>query len=126
MTSLRPTRKPVFLWQAGLILLPVLVIAAVAIMAIIQNRAEVEREARQRAEEIARQYSKELERSWGGYLMQHELYSREWSYYLASFVGGWPGGRQRAQLEAEAAQTPASDPQSRLAEWQAQYPGLRA
>ncbi len=119
-------RKPVFLWQAGLILLPVVIMATVAITAIIRNRADVEREARGRAEEVARQYSKELERSWGGYLMQHELYSREWSYYLASFVGGWPGGRQRAQLEAEAAQTPASDPQSRLAEWQAQYPGLRA
>ncbi len=65
MTSLRPARKPVFLWQAGLILLPVLIIAAVAITAIIENRTEVEREARRRAEEVARQYGKELERPWG-------------------------------------------------------------
>jgi uncharacterized membrane protein YjgN (DUF898 family) len=62
MTSLRPARKPVFLWQAGLILLPVVIMAAVAITAIIRNRADVEREARRQAEEVARQYSKELER----------------------------------------------------------------
>ena len=65
MTSLRPTRKPAFLWQAGLILLPVLIIAAVALTAIIENRTAVEREARRRAEEVARQYGKELERPVG-------------------------------------------------------------
>ena len=48
MTDLRPTRKPSFLWQAGLILLPVLIIAAVALTAIIDNRTAVEREARRR------------------------------------------------------------------------------
>jgi signal transduction histidine kinase len=126
MTSLRPTRKPAFLWQAGLILLPVVIIAAVALTSIIQNRTEIEREARLRAEETARQYGKELERSWGGFLMWHELYSRRWSDYLAKVVGGWPGGIHRAQLEAEASQSPASDPQAQLAEWQARYPGLRA
>ena len=124
MTSLRPTRKPAFLWQAGLILLPVLVIAAVAITAIIQNRAEVEREARRRAEEVARQYGKELERPWGSFLMRQDRYSQRWSDYLANVVGGWPGSERRAQMEAEAAQVPALDPQAQLAEWQAQYPGL--
>ena len=126
MTNLRSTRKPAFLWQAGLILLPVLIIAAVALTAIIQNRTEVEREARLRAEEVARQYGKELERSWGGFLMWHELYSQRWSDYLANVVGGWPGGKRRTQLEAEATRSPASDPQAQLAEWQARYPGLRA
>jgi signal transduction histidine kinase len=126
MTSLRPTRKPAFLWQAGLILLPVLIIAAVALTSIIQNRTEVEREARLRAEEVARQYGRELERSWGGFLIWHELYSRRWCDYLANVVGGWPGGTRRAQFEADVAQSPALDPQAQLAEWQARYPGLRA
>jgi len=62
MTSPRQTRKPAFLWQAGLILLPVVIIAVVALASIIQNRTEVEREARRQAEEVARQYSNELER----------------------------------------------------------------
>ena len=41
-------------------------------------------------------------------------------------LGGWPGGARRAQLEAEATQSPALDPPAQLAEWQAQYPGLQA
>jgi len=65
MSSLRPMRRPSFVWQAGLILLPVFIIAALALRAIIQDRTAVEREARGRAEEVARQCGKELERSWG-------------------------------------------------------------
>ncbi len=126
MTSLRPTRKPAFLWQAGLILLPVLIIAAVALTAIIENRTAVEREARRRAEEVARQYGKELERPWGFLLMRHDWYSQRWSDYLAKVVGGWPTGERRVRLEAEAAQSPERDPRAQLAEWQAQYPGLQA
>ena len=71
MSSLRPTRRPAFVWQAGLILLPVLVIAVVALTAIIENRTVVERDARRRAEDVARQYGKELERPWGSFLMRH-------------------------------------------------------
>src|SRR5208282_1275163 len=124
MASLLPTRKPAFLWQAGLILLPVLIIAVVALTAIIQNRTEVEREARLRAEETARQYGKELERSWGFFLMQQDLYSRQWSDYLANVVGGWPGGSRRRRLSQWEAEEAARLP-AQLEEWQAQYPGLR-
>ncbi|MGD0260471.1 MAG: HAMP domain-containing sensor histidine kinase [Verrucomicrobiota bacterium] len=126
MTSQRPTRKPAFLWQAGLILLPVVIIAAVALTAIIENRTAVEREARRRAEEVARQYGKELEHPWGGFLIQPERYSQRWSVYLADMVGGWPGSVRRGLLEAEAAHFPERDPRAELAEWQAQYPGWRA
>jgi len=101
MASLYPARKPVFLWQAGLILLPVVIIAAVALRAIIQNRTEVEREARQRAQETARQYSKALERHLGSALLQHDTYSEMWSGFLAEVTGGWPGSKRRAQVEAE-------------------------
>jgi len=126
MTSLRSTRKPVFLWQAGLILLPVLVIAVVALTAIIENRTAVERESRRRAEEVARQYGKELERPWGFLLIrQHNSCSSVWSDYLAEVVGAWPGSKQRAQLEAEAALTPTADPRAQVAEWQALHPGLK-
>ncbi len=115
MTSLRPTRKPVFLWQAGLILLPVLIMATVAITAIIQNRSEVERQARGRAEELATQYGKELEQRLGSFLVQHDIYSDRWAGYLAEVTGGWPGSKRRAQVEAE--WHPPPDPP---------YPGWRA
>src|SRR5512142_3571953 len=98
MASLHSARKPGFAWQAGLILLPVLIIAAVAITAIIENRTAVEREARRRAEEVARQYGKELERPWGFFLMQHAEYSQRCNDYLAKVVGEWPGSAQRLPL----------------------------
>jgi len=124
MTSLRPARMPVFFWQAGLILLPVLVIAAVAITAILQNRAEVEREAQGRAEEVARQCGKDLERSWGGLLMSQDYYAWQWCAYLASVVGAWPGSEERTQVEADAARSPTLSWQAHVAEWQTQNPGL--
>ena len=125
MTSPRQTRKPAFLWQAGLILLPVVIIAVVALASIIQNRTEVEREARRQAEEVARQYSKELERSWGGLLTWQEFYAGLWNNHLVNGVGAWPGSDQRTQWEAAAARSPALSPQAQLTECQAQYPGLR-
>ena len=96
-----------------------------AITAIIQNRAEVERKARGRAEEIARQYGKELERSWGGLLMWQGSYARLWSDDLVQGAGAWPGSEERTQWEASAARSPALSPQAQLAEWRSQYPGLR-
>ena len=126
MTSLRPTQRPGFFWQAGLILLPVLIIAVVALTAIIENRTVVGRDARRRAEEVARQYGKELERPWGAFLMQHDRYSQCWSDYLGQVAANWPGGAQRAGPEAEAARSPGRDLLAQLAEWQAQYPELRA
>jgi signal transduction histidine kinase len=126
MTSLRPARKPAFLWQAGLILLPVVIIAAVALTAIIQDRTAVEREARGRAEEVARQCGKELERSWGSFLIRHDGYSQRWSDYRTQVLGAWPGSKRHTQLETEAAQSAEGDAPRQLAEWQAQYPGLQA
>ena len=101
MTSPRHTQKPAFLWQAGLILLPVVIIAAVALRAIIQNRTAVEREARQRAGEVATQYGKELEQRMGSFLLQHDMESDRWSDYLAVVTGGWPGSKARTPAEAE-------------------------
>ncbi len=123
MSTLRPTRRPGFVWQAGLILLPVLIMAAVALTAIIENRTAVEREARRRAEEVARQYGKELERPWGNFLIEQDIYSRRWSDYLVEVVGAWPGSESRRQREVEAVQFPATDPRAQLAEWRALYPG---
>ena len=101
MTTLRPARKPAFLWQAGLILLPVVIIAAVALTSVIRNRAQVEREARRRAEEVATHYGKELERRMGSILLQHDMDSDRWCDDLAVVTGGWPGSNARAQAKAE-------------------------
>jgi hypothetical protein len=70
-----------------LILLPVVIIAVVALRAIIENRTAVEREGRRQAEEVARQYGKELERPWGSFLMQQDRYSQRWSDYPGRGIG---------------------------------------
>ena len=126
MASVHPTQKPAFLWQAGLILLPVLVIAAVALTAIVENRAAVEREARRRAEEVARQYGKELEAPWGSYVLHYIGYGKSWSQYLTRLQGAWPGSKERMHLEKSGAENPVFDLRAQVAEWQALYPGLRA
>jgi signal transduction histidine kinase len=131
------TRTPAFLWQAVLILLPVLVIAVVAVTTIIENRTVVEREARRRAEEVARQYGKELESPWGTFLVEHDRSSQAWTDYLTKVLARWPGNSQRAQAGADGTRSPALEPQARsasapilpippMAEWQAQNPALRA
>src|ERR1039457_4354427 len=111
-----PPPKPAIFSLGGLILLPVVIIAAVAISTIIQNRADVEREARRQAEEVARQYGKKLERSWGGSLMSLEFCGWLWRDYLALGVGSWPVSVERMLWDAPRA----AQFQARLREWQAQ------
>ena len=64
-----PRRKqgPTFLWQAALILLPLLVLAALGLLSLRRDRALVEQEARQRAQELA-----------------DDLASRLWTYLSSS------------------------------------------
>jgi hypothetical protein len=112
MTSPRQTHKPAFLWQAGLILLPVVIMAAVALRAIIQSRAEVEREARQRAEKLARQYAKTLEESTGPILLQRQQELSSWHQCIDELGRPWPWSKTRAQWLAP--------------QWPPFYPGPRA
>jgi len=53
MTTRQPQRKPTFLWQGVLILVPVVVLVAVGLWTLRQDRAAMEQEARGRAEPIA-------------------------------------------------------------------------
>jgi len=60
MTAMRKPNKPNFLWQAILILLPVIALAAASFWSLRQDRAAVEREARERAGELVESLSREL------------------------------------------------------------------
>jgi len=53
MTRPHPNRKPRFLWQAVLIVLPVFVLAAVGLSSLRQDKLLAEQEARERARQIA-------------------------------------------------------------------------
>src|SRR5207249_1370239 len=53
MTRPHPNRKPRFLWQAVLIVLPVFILAAVGLSSLRQDKLLAEQEARERAQQIA-------------------------------------------------------------------------
>ena len=53
MTHRRLNRKPTFLWQAALILLPVVVLAVLGFLSLRQDRLLAEQEAREQAQAIA-------------------------------------------------------------------------
>jgi TolA-binding protein len=53
MAGYNPTRKPTFLWQAVLILLPVLLLAVVGFFSLRQDRLLVQHEAAERAQTLA-------------------------------------------------------------------------
>jgi signal transduction histidine kinase len=50
--ALLAPRRPTFFWQAGLILLPVVLMTVIGFVALMRDRAAVENEGRQRAEEL--------------------------------------------------------------------------
>src|SRR5437762_10340783 len=60
MSAVRNQHKPTFLWQALLVLLPVLALAVASLWALQRDRAAVEREARERAAESLESLTREL------------------------------------------------------------------
>ena len=71
--SARASRKPVFFWQGLLILLPVGLMAGIGMTAIVRDKAAVEQQARERAQEIAGQLAPELGRRLAAELAAFDL-----------------------------------------------------
>src|SRR5215469_6796792 len=92
--------KPTFFWQGVLILLPVIIMTGIALAAIAQDRASVERESRRRAQEIADQFKSTLEQRWAAELIRFDTLFGAWST-ASSARQSWPGD----QPAADAAQT---------------------
>ena len=108
--------KPSFLWQGLPVLLPVAIMAIVALLAIARDRAVVEAEARQRAEEIGRELQLSLERQWAPEMNRFTALS-----FLAhenlDHQGRWPGNRSNADAVSTNLSTV-------LATWRFDYPAL--
>jgi signal transduction histidine kinase len=67
--------RPTFLWQAGLILLPVVLMTVIGFVALMRDRAAVENEARQRAEELIQRLQIDLGRRVAMGLWDIDVYS---------------------------------------------------
>lgn len=111
MWGARSRRKPTFLWQGTLILLPVAVMSAVGLISIRRDKAAVEHEAAQRANELVNQLASGLAKRVPAGLAAYDLFSFTWFKH---------------QVDLATRSLPAIDTyEPRLAEWQAANPGLR-
>ena len=122
--SARARREPSFFWQGLLILLPVGVMAAIGLTAILRDRAAVERQARQRAEEILQQLSPELGRRFSVELAAFDLAAQDWLESERLRLGGGSGrpAGERVSTGTQGAEPDGAAPRN----WQALYPDLRA
>jgi signal transduction histidine kinase len=99
MASPQISSKPTFLWQGLLILLPMVVMTAVAATAIIKDRATVEREARQRADEILQHLNRDLGSSVAESMTAYQGCVQFWSEENLTEKALWPGSGWRRQYE---------------------------
>jgi signal transduction histidine kinase len=102
VASLPGKRQQSFLWQAGLILLPVALMAGFGFWAILRERNAVEQEAQQRAREVLQA----IPSDWFGRIAANRLTQCEgpkggWLTYLQMGVAAWPENKNRKQILAD-------------------------
>jgi signal transduction histidine kinase len=121
--SARERREPVFFWQGLLILLPVGLMAAIGLTAILRDKAAVEHQARQRAEEILQQLAPELGRRLSVELAAFDLCGLDWFDYerLRLEVGRGRTSQERVSNRIMGSESNGAA----LGNWQAMYPDLR-
>ncbi|MGO8675472.1 MAG: sensor histidine kinase [Limisphaerales bacterium] len=113
--SARARPEPAFFWQGLLILLPVGVMAAIGLTAILRDKAAVEHQARQRAEEILQQLTPETGRRVLSELAAFDLAGQDWFQHERRLMREDVTARLR-EPEANA---------NLFRNWQATYPDLR-
>src|SRR6478609_8923073 len=90
-----PPKPPKFLWQAALILLPVVIMTVVGLVALVRDRAAVENEARQRAEELIERLQANFGRRGGGALTGVGVFSYQWKQHQMRSRGSWQDSSER-------------------------------
>ena len=113
MAATRTQRKPTFLWQGVLILLPVAVLAVVSLVSLRRDEVTAERDARNRAAEGAQSLVKvvrytvndEIQR----FIILQNMWTMELRYASQPAVTGSPDKKLSADI----------------AKWERDYPGLK-
>jgi len=113
MRSDAQPRKPTFLWQGVLILLPVVLMAGFGFWAILRERNAVDQEARQQAQSIL-QSLHSLPGDGGFGPLAGERLTRfsqmKYRWLFSEMVAAdWPGSDQRKQMQTNASPTLAND-----------------
>jgi signal transduction histidine kinase len=94
MSGARANRKPRFLWQGALILLPLVLVSGLGIFAIWRDQQEIEMEARRRAAELADQLGSNFSQQLPTFLTNYDLFSLAWSKHYSELARS-PLGLQR-------------------------------
>ena len=113
-------KQPTFLWQAVLILFPVAIMTVVGLITLVRDKAAVENEARQRAEELIQQFEPGFGRRVAAELSQVDILSYQWSQHQLLSRGGWPGGRERTSWDAVST----NHYPALVADWERKFPGI--
>lgn len=93
-----PPPKPApFFWQAVLILLPVVLMAAFGFWAILHQRKVVEQEAQQRAQEIIHALPDEFGKMFANRLTEYDSHKSGWLRSLEDSLARWPENRSRKE-----------------------------
>jgi signal transduction histidine kinase len=108
-------------FQGLLILLPVAALAVFGLVSLRRDRSLTEQEARQRADDLARQLSAGLGTRVAEQLTGLHSLARDWFAFNRDVLGRWPGGVADSEREPEELRL-----ENRRAEWSARYPGLAA
>src|SRR6478736_2195649 len=115
-----PSKPPTFLWQAVLILLPVVIMTVVGLVALIRDRAAVENEARQRAEELIERLQANFGRRGGGALTGVGVFSYQWKQHQMRSRGSWPDSSERYEWNRVSTNVYSK----MVADWERKFPGL--
>lgn len=100
-------RVPAFWPQGLLIVLPLVILAGLGLGAIFKDRRTVEREARQRAHELAQQLATTLSRQVPVRFAEWNQLTLEWASFWSNSISGWPTSEraeyatQKFQLETQ-------------------------
>jgi signal transduction histidine kinase len=114
MTAAHPQRKPTFLWQGALILLPVGLLAVFGLISLRQDQHAAEQDARNRAAENIQSLAHAVRDSANDALLQFVLIRNRWMAGVAT--AGQPGDKNdffNVQLKAD------------VDKWERDYPGLK-
>src|SRR5258706_13688903 len=115
MTAGHARSKPSLLWQGGVILLPVVVLAIVSLVSLHQDERAAEADARKRAIENVQSLARALRASVDEELHRYVILQNAWGMGLydisQSTVSGYdfPDAKLRADIE----------------KWERDYPGLK-
>ena len=114
MAASSTQRKPTFLWQGALILLPVIVLAIVSLASMVRDEVSAEQDARSRAAQNVQSMARAM----------RSTVDDEFQRYL-TLQNAWMIGLRSAGQPAVSSEFPDAESKADIEKWERDFPGLR-